>query len=89
MKSPRHNPYLKAAYLEAVENQLRDNNPPETRQTLERLRTEGISEQDAKLLIASVIAAETFEIMRSSTKFDHERFVRNLNRLPDQSFDDQ
>lgn len=88
-KQPKHNPILKAVYLEAVETQLHDNNPPETRQTFERLRTEGISEKDAKLLIGSVIAVETYEIMKSGTPFNKERFIRNLNRLPDQTFDDE
>ena len=87
-KQPKHNPILKAVYLEAVETQLRDNNPPETRQTFDRLRAEGISEKDAKLLIGSVIAVESYEIMKSGTPFNKERFLRNLNRLPDQSFDD-
>ena len=86
-KSSQHNPILKAVYLEAVETQLRDNNPPETRQTFDRLRSEGVSEQDAKLLIGSVIAVETYEIMKAGTPFNQKRFVRNLNRLPDQSFD--
>jgi hypothetical protein len=76
-------------YLEAVETQLHDNNPPETRQTFERLRAEGISEKDAKVLIGSVIAVETYEIMKSGKPFDHTRFVRNLDRLPDQNFDDE
>jgi hypothetical protein len=88
MKSRSYNPRLKAVYLEAVENQLRDNDPPETRQTFDRLRKEGYNEKDAKVLIASVIAAESFWIMKSGTPFNHERFVRNLKRLPDQSFDE-
>ncbi len=87
-KRPKHNPILKAVYLEAVETQLRDNNPPETRQTFERLRADGISEKDVRLLIGSVIAVETYEIMKSGTQFNKERFIRNLNRLPDQSFND-
>lgn len=78
---------LKAVFLEAVETQLRENKPPETRQTFECLRSEGIREHDAKLLIGSVIAVETFEIMKTGTPFDKKRFVRNLNRLPDQPFD--
>lgn len=86
MKSSRPDPQLKAVYLEVVENQLRDNNPPETRQTLERLRKEGFSEKDAKLLIASAIAAESYYVMKSGTEFNRERFVRNLQQLPDQSF---
>ncbi len=86
-KGPKHNPILKAVYLEAVETQLRGNNPPETRQTFDRLRAEGFSEKDAKLLIGSAIAAETYGIMKSGTPFNRQRFVRNLKRLPDQSFD--
>ena len=89
MKKESHNPILKAVYLEAVETQLRDNTPPETRLTFQRLLSEGISEQDAKLLIGSAIAVETYEIMKSGTPFNKERFIRNLSRLPDQSFDDQ
>ena len=83
----KHNARLKAAYLEVVENQLRDNNPPETRRTLDRLRAEGISEKDAKVLIASAIASETYQAMKFKMPFSNERFVRNLNRLPDQSFE--
>lgn len=77
---------LRAAYLEVVENQLRKNEPPETRKTFDRLCTEGFTEKNAKILIASVIAFETFQTMKYNTTFDHERFVRNLNLLPDQSF---
>ncbi len=88
-KRPKHNPILKAVYLKAVGTQLRENNPPETRQTFDRLRAEGFSEKDAKLLIASVIAVESYEIMKSGAPFNHQRFVRNLKRLPDQSFDSE
>ncbi len=88
-KRPKHNPALKAAYLEIVENQLRDNDPRETRQTFERLRAQGIGEKDAKILIASVIAFETYEMINSGTPFNKERFNQNLNRLPDQSFIDE
>ncbi|MGD0339020.1 MAG: hypothetical protein ABSB78_09545 [Bacteroidota bacterium] len=85
----KYNLQLKSVYLDAVESQLRNNNPPETRETLERLREEGLSEDDAKLLIASAIAAESYFILKSRTEFNLERFVRNLKRLPDQSFDSE
>jgi len=89
MERKDYNPYLQAAYLEIVDNQLRDNDPPETRQTFDRLRKLNISERDAKLLIASAIAVETFAIMKHQKPFNEERFIRNLNRLPDQSFVDE
>ncbi len=81
-----NNEELKAAYMEIVENQLRDNDPPETRKTFERLCTEGYTERNAKILIASVIAYEIYEGVRSSSPFDRARFVKHLNLLPDQSF---
>jgi len=87
MKPRGYNRRLQAVYLEAVDNQLKENNPPETRQTFERLRKLGISERDAKILIASAIAVETFEIMKTSKPFNRDRFLRNLQRLPDQSFE--
>jgi len=77
------NPHLRAALLEAVENQLKNNNPPETRQTFERLIREGISEQDAKVLIASVVAVEIFEVVNRREPYNSERFVQALSRLPE------
>ena len=77
------NPHLHAAVLEVVENQLAGNDPPETKKTYERLIREGHSDEDAKMLIGSVIAAEVFYIMKQEKPFDHARFVEALNRLPE------
>jgi hypothetical protein len=76
------NPRLGALYVEVVENQIRDNDPPETRLTVERLKREGFTESDSKRLVATVIAAETFWIMKKQDEFNLKRFVYNLNRLP-------
>ncbi|MCX7049914.1 MAG: hypothetical protein NTX50_31085 [Candidatus Sumerlaeota bacterium] len=73
---------LRNSLLEAVENQLNAGDPPETRETLQRLMTEGLSEKDAKLHIANVIVTEMWHISRSHEVFNHDRFVRNLRRLP-------
>jgi len=82
MKKEKTNPVLYAAYMEVVENQLRDNDPPETRATFNRLKSEGFSELDSKKLIAQAIVAETFWMMKKKENFNLARFVRNLNRLP-------
>ena len=82
MKKEKTSPVLYAAYMEVVEHQLRDNDPPETRTTLDRLKCGGFSELDAKKLIAQAIAAETFWIMKKKEVFNLKRFVNNLNRLP-------
>ena len=78
----KFNPRLRAAFLEAVENQLRDNDPPETRRTYERLLREGHSEVEAKDLICAAIAAETYYILKRGETFDHARYVTMLYNLP-------
>jgi hypothetical protein len=77
-----HNPRLKAAILQVVENQLRDNNPPETRQTYDRLRAEGHSDQEVRRLIGCVVASEIFDILKQQKPFDRDRYVKALARLP-------
>jgi exopolyphosphatase/pppGpp-phosphohydrolase len=71
-----------AAALEVVENQLRGDDPPETRETFDRLVEEGHTETEAKRLIAAVVLAEIGEILRSNAPFNHARFVVALDRLP-------
>jgi hypothetical protein len=75
---------LKQQFLEIVENQIRDNNPPETAQTLERLKQdEGYDDSTARLLIAQCVSVELFEVMKYNKPFDEARYVGNLNRLPE------
>ncbi len=76
------NPRLQAALMEVVENQLRNLDPPETKETLDRLISQGISEQEARRLIGCVVMAEIFDILKQQKPFDRERFIAALNKLP-------
>jgi hypothetical protein len=78
-----------AAALEVVENQLRDDDPPETRETLDRLVGEGHTESEAKGLIAAVVLTEIVDILNSGKPFDPTRFVAALDRLPALPEDDE
>ena len=71
-----------AAALEAVENQLRADDPPETGETFDRLMEEGHSDAEAKRLIAAVVLTELVDILRTNTPFNRARFVESLDRLP-------
>jgi len=82
-----HNPRLKAAILETVEQQLAGGEPPETGETLARLKREGFSDDDARALLGQAVAVEIYGILREKKPFNRERFVRNLNRLPAQSLE--
>jgi hypothetical protein len=76
------NPYLKSAILEVVDNQLKANDPPETRKTLKRLIAAGHSEDDARSLIGCIVAAEMFDVLKKQEPFNLERFVKALKALP-------
>jgi len=81
------NPYLKSAILEVVDNQLQANDPPETRQTFDRLISEGYSEEEAKKLIGYVVTSEIFDVLKKQEPFKPERFAKALNELPKLSQD--
>jgi len=73
---------LRAAIFEALENQLRDNSPPETRETLDRLLAEGFLEKEAKRLITCALSAEIFAVMKSGKPSDPARYIGYLKKLP-------
>lgn len=75
------NRHLEKTILEVVENQLRDNNPPETRETFQRLITNGYSPEDAKKMIGTVILSEIYTIMKTKEPFDKEKYVKALRNL--------
>jgi formate dehydrogenase maturation protein FdhE len=77
-----YNPRLRVAILSVVDNQLRKKDPPETRETLDRLMNEGFSKADAKVLLGQVVAVELYCISKEKKPFNRERFVRNLQNLP-------
>lgn len=79
---PRFNKVLNAAILEIVENQLRDGDPPETRETYERLRKSGYSDKEARNLIGCVVISEIVEILESQQPYNPERYIAALKRLP-------
>jgi hypothetical protein len=79
----KYNPRLKSAILQVVENQIDSNDPPETKQTFNRLVSEGFSKKEAKELIGTVVVAEVFEVMKEGKPFNIERYVNALNRLPE------
>ncbi|MBC8162728.1 MAG: hypothetical protein H7Z42_16075 [Roseiflexaceae bacterium] len=81
-ETPQTNPHLAAAILEIVDTQLRDDTPPETRQTFDRLVTDGYTAEGARQLLAHVVVREIFSVMARGEHYDQARFVAALHRLP-------
>ena len=82
------NPHLHAAIMTVVDNQLRSNDPPQTQLTFKRLVDAGISEKEAKRLIACVVSAEIFDVLKKQEPFNLERFVKGLDKLPAMPWDE-
>jgi hypothetical protein len=81
-KEPKTNPRLKEAFMEIVDNQLKDNNPPEARETLARLISEGCSDETARMYIATAVTVEVWDALTNKNPFNLERYLRNLKNLP-------
>jgi len=77
----RHQFYLKATILEVVENQVRENDPPETRQTLKRLLAVGYTQQRAVELIGSAVVEEIWQVLQERKPFDRARYKTLLDKL--------
>ncbi len=78
---------LQELFVKTVDNQLKTNKPSQTRATLERLKKEGYSEDDAKLVIAQCVASEMVKVVSSRTPFNETRFVKCLENLPNPPID--
>lgn len=76
-----YNPHLKQILLEIVENQLRDNDPPMTGITLERLKKAGYTEQQAKEKIAAVVVGNLYDTLKAQKPFDVELYCKELSEI--------
>jgi len=76
------NQQLRKAILEVINNQIRDNDPPETKQTFVKLQEEGFSEEETLKLIGYVVASEVFTVLKESRSYDKEKYISALNALP-------
>lgn len=81
------NPHLHRTVMEILDSQIRDNEPPETRQTYERLLAEGLAEPEVRRLLGVALVTEIFHMMKNREVFNRQRFVGYLNRLPQEPSD--
>lgn len=73
---------IKQAVEEIIDNQLKANDPKETKQTLDRLMKEGMSKEDARKYIGQCILLELFYVYKHKKPFRAGRYKRNLLNLP-------
>jgi hypothetical protein len=71
-----------APLLQAVEEQVRTNQPPEVAATLGRLVASGHDRDEAISLIGAVLMFELNEVMQNGREFDPARYAARLAALP-------
>lgn len=69
-------------FVEVIENQLQDNNPPEVAQTLARLIADGETHENAMRMIGCCLIKEMWLISQNKEPFDEDRYVASLHALP-------
>ncbi|MEA2054075.1 MAG: DUF1841 family protein [Candidatus Thermoplasmatota archaeon] len=80
-KNVGYSPHLHEAIHEVVEKQIRDSNPEETKETLNRLMDLGYSRHEAIHKIAGVVVEEIYHVLRNKEEFNEKRFVKKLLAL--------
>ena len=74
------------AVFEAIHNQIQGHNPPETKQTYDRLMKEIKNHDEVMKYIGVVMMAEILDILKSKKPFNQKRYIERLNKLPDTSW---
>lgn len=75
------NPKMRSKLLEIVENQLKEDNPPHTKETLIKLMELGKTEEESKILIAGILVEEMYDIMKNQVPFNESRYAEKLAKL--------
>jgi hypothetical protein len=71
-----------------IDNQIKNNDPPETTLTFKRLKEEGFDDFTVKQLIGQCVAVEIYDMLKNKRPFDKERFINHLNNLPEEPFEE-
>ena len=79
-----HNVF-KDQVAELLEEQLKNSNPVEAKETLTRLISLGWDEIEAKTLMVRCLSIEVCYSVNNHTHFNEKRYVQNLSKLPGDS----
>ncbi len=74
---------LMTAIKAVIDQQIAENKPPETIETLERLQTEGFSQEESYSLIGHLVSMEVAEELVGESGLNMERYVDGLEKLPE------
>ena len=81
------NEKLRDQIFEIINNQLRDNNPPETKIAFDKLQKQGFNDFQTRQMIGQCLAVELFDVLKHRKPYNNERYIKNLMALPKEPFD--
>lgn len=70
-----------------IEKQIIDNEPPETKETFDRLCMQGFDEYRTMQLIGQCFAVELFNTLKNGEPYNNARYVNNLLALPKEPYE--
>lgn len=83
------NKVLRDQIFKIIKTQIKNNDPPETKENYNRLISLGYDDFVAKQYLGQCLAVELFDMMKLKRMFDKDRYIKNLNALPLEPFDDE
>ena len=76
------NDKLREQILEIIKNQIKENNPPETKTTYDRLRKQRFDDFQTMQMIGQCLAIELFDVIKFGKPYNNARYIKNLLALP-------
>jgi hypothetical protein len=73
---------IRKTLFEVIENQMKANNPPETKETYQRLRGAGYSRKETMKVLACVVLKELNDMVKENRTFDEAGYIQALKALP-------
>jgi hypothetical protein len=80
---------LRSTIFEVINNQIREGTPPETKETYDRLLSEGYSEEEVMKYIGAVVSSEIFAVLKEGRPYDKDSYVAALKALPRLPWDEK
>lgn len=78
---------LKKTILEVVDNQIKANDPPCTKEVYEKLQEAGYSKAETKDKIGAIVLTEIYDILKAGKNFDEKKYQKSLEEMLQQSID--
>ena len=78
------NPFMHVMLHQMVEQQIRNESPPEVEKVFQRLKDGGMDRHGAIHLIGSVLVENLFDVVKNGQEFQMDRYLSELRSLPEQ-----